>query len=209
MWVVRFTFSTLKALSPWHLDSYSTMTTNKRHVLQGYDPYTSDNLLRGRHKEALQRLRGLTLMIKIGRALLRGSQVHITGGVPTIAQLALSHMEGQGVGPNIAINFRVYKTLKATWVTQRPNTSPIFVILACGRLVGICSSSVRWGRRRVLIYKKGLAGTCKQIIQQEGLLGLYRGIVPEYYKVIPSISIVFMTYEFMKRILQPQSWNGY
>jgi len=63
--------------------------------------------------------------------------------------------------------------------------------------------------RRALIYKKGLAGTCKQIIQQEGLLGLYRGIVPEYYKVIPSISIVFMTYEFMKRILQPQSWNGY
>ncbi len=43
---------------------------------------------------------------------------------------------------------------------------------------------------RALIYKKGLAGTCKQIIQQEGLLGLYRGIVPEYYKVIPRISIV-------------------
>ncbi len=70
-------------------------------------------------------------------------------------------------------------------------------------------NAVRWGRRRVLIYKKGLAGTCKQIIQQEGLLGLYRGIVPEYYIVIPSISMVFMTYEFMKRILQPQSWNGY
>jgi hypothetical protein len=29
MWVVRFTFSTLKALSPWHLDSYLTMTTSK------------------------------------------------------------------------------------------------------------------------------------------------------------------------------------
>jgi len=35
------------------------------------------------------------MQIKIGRALLRGSQVHITGGVPTIAQLALSRMEGQ------------------------------------------------------------------------------------------------------------------
>jgi hypothetical protein len=60
---------------------------------------------------------------------------------------------------------------------------------------------------RALIYKKGLAGIFKQIIVQEGLLGLYRGIVPEYYKVIPSIGIVFVTYEFMKRILQPQSWN--
>jgi solute carrier family 25 phosphate transporter 23/24/25/41 len=45
-------------------------------------------------------------------------------------------------------------------------------------------------------------------MQEEGLFGLYRGILPEYYKVIPSVGIVFMTYEFMKRILQPQSWNA-
>jgi solute carrier family 25 phosphate transporter 23/24/25/41 len=61
---------------------------------------------------------------------------------------------------------------------------------------------------RALIYKRGLAGTFKQIIQEEGLFGLYRGILPEYYKVIPSVGIVFMTYEFMKRILQPQPWNA-
>jgi len=36
---------------------------DKRHVLQGYNPYTSDNLSRGRHMEALQRLKGLTLMV--------------------------------------------------------------------------------------------------------------------------------------------------
>jgi hypothetical protein len=36
---------------------------DKRHVLQGYNPHTSDNLSRGRHKEALQRLRGRTLMV--------------------------------------------------------------------------------------------------------------------------------------------------
>ncbi|KAH8945908.1 hypothetical protein BDL97_12G065100 [Sphagnum fallax] len=126
-----------------------------------------------------------------------------------------------GVGPNIAINFCVYETLKAMWVAQRPDTSPIIVSLACGSLAGICSSSATFPidlvRRRMqlegaggraLIYKRGLAGTFKQIMQEEGLFGLYRGILPEYYKVIPSVGIVFMTYEFMKRILQPQSWNA-
>lgn len=60
---------------------------------------------------------------------------------------------------------------------------------------------------REKIYKAGLLGTFKEIIRKEGLVGLYRGIIPEYYKVIPSVGIVFMTYEFMKRILRPRSWD--
>jgi solute carrier family 25 phosphate transporter 23/24/25/41 len=59
---------------------------------------------------------------------------------------------------------------------------------------------------RELVYKNGLGGMFKEIIHKEGLFGLYRGIIPEYFKVIPSVGIVFMTYEFMKRILQPRSW---
>lgn len=59
------------------------------------------------------------------------------------------------------------------------------------------------GRERV--YKSGLGGTFKHIIRTEGSFGLYRGILPEYYKVIPSVGIVFMTYELMKRMLQSSS----
>lgn len=55
------------------------------------------------------------------------------------------------------------------------------------------------GRARV--YKTGLFGTFRHIVRAEGLRGLYRGILPEYYKVVPSIGIVFMTYEKMKQIL--------
>lgn len=58
------------------------------------------------------------------------------------------------------------------------------------------------------VYKHGLSGTFKEIITKEGLFGLYRGILPEYYKVIPSVGIVFMTYEFMKRMLRSRSWEG-
>ena len=55
------------------------------------------------------------------------------------------------------------------------------------------------GRTRV--YKTGVFGTFGHILRAEGVRGLYRGILPEYYKVVPSIGIVFMTYEKLKQVL--------
>lgn len=55
------------------------------------------------------------------------------------------------------------------------------------------------GRARV--YNTGLFGTFKHIFKAEGIRGLYRGILPEYYKVVPGVGIVFMTYETLKTFL--------
>ncbi|CAO2817144.1 unnamed protein product [Amaranthus hypochondriacus] len=120
------------------------------------------------------------------------------------------------VGPNIAISFSVYETLRSQWQLQRPNDSSVLVSLACGSISGIASSTAIFPidlvRRRMqlegaggraLVYNTGIFGTFKHIIRSEGLKGLYRGILPEYYKVVPSVGIVFMTYEMMKKILSP------
>ncbi|MBA0558486.1 hypothetical protein Golob_015502 [Gossypium lobatum] len=119
-----------------------------------------------------------------------------------------------GVGPSIAISFSVYESLRSYWQLQRPDDSTIMVSLACGSLSGIASSTATFpidlvrrrmqlegaaGRARV--YKTGLAGTFRHIIHSEGLRGLYRGILPEYYKVVPGVGIVFMTYETLKMLL--------
>ncbi|KAL8539119.1 hypothetical protein ACS0TY_000926 [Phlomoides rotata] len=119
-----------------------------------------------------------------------------------------------GVGPNLAISFSVYDTARSYWQLQRPEDSTILVSLACGSLSGIASSTVAYpldlvrrrmqlegagGRARV--YRAGLVGTFRHIIRSEGWSGLYRGILPEYYKVVPSVGIVFMTYEKMKQVL--------
>ncbi|TYH02989.1 hypothetical protein ES288_A09G184400v1 [Gossypium darwinii] len=119
-----------------------------------------------------------------------------------------------GVGPSIAISFSVYESLRSYWQLQRPDDSTIMVSLACGSLSGIASSTAMFpvdlvrrrmqlegaaGRARV--YKTGLAGTFRHIIHSEGLRGLYRGILPEYYKVVPGVGIVFMTYETLKMLL--------
>ncbi|PON59927.1 Mitochondrial carrier protein [Parasponia andersonii] len=119
-----------------------------------------------------------------------------------------------GVGPSIAISFSVYETLRTYWQSHRPNDSTVMVSLACGSLSGIASSTATFpldlvrrrmqlegagGRARV--YNTGLFGTFRHIFKTEGLRGLYRGILPEYYKVVPGVGIVFMTYETLKMFL--------
>ncbi|XP_073014437.1 uncharacterized protein [Typha latifolia] len=119
-----------------------------------------------------------------------------------------------GVGPSIAISFSVYETLRSYWHIRRPQDSAVLVSLACGSLSGIASSTVTFpldlvrrrmqlegaaGRARV--YKSGIFGAFGHIVRSEGLRGLYRGILPEYYKVVPSVGIVFMTYEALKSFL--------
>ncbi|XP_071700948.1 uncharacterized protein [Rutidosis leptorrhynchoides] len=119
-----------------------------------------------------------------------------------------------GVGPSIAISFSVYETLRTYWKSQRPDDSTVLVSLTCGSLSGAASSTVTFpldlvrrrkqlegvgGRARV--YNTGLLGTLGQIMRTEGFRGLYRGILPEYYKVVPGVGIVFMTYETLKKLL--------
>ncbi|KAG6769526.1 hypothetical protein POTOM_025166 [Populus tomentosa] len=119
-----------------------------------------------------------------------------------------------GVGPSIAISFSVYESLRSFWQSKRPNDSTVIASLACGSLSGIASSTATFpldlvrrrmqlegagGRARV--YTTGLFGAFAHIIQTEGLRGMYRGILPEYYKVVPGVGIVFMTYETLKMLL--------
>ncbi|KAI9157192.1 hypothetical protein LWI28_018231 [Acer negundo] len=119
-----------------------------------------------------------------------------------------------GVGPSIAISFSVYETLRSYWQLQRPHDSTVLVSLACGSLSGIASSTATFpldlvrrrkqlegvgGRARV--YTTGLFGIFKHIVRNEGFRGLYRGILPEYYKVVPGVGICFMTYETLKMLL--------
>ncbi|GER57241.1 mitochondrial carrier protein [Striga asiatica] len=119
-----------------------------------------------------------------------------------------------GVGPSIAISFSVYESLRYNWHSRRPHDSTVLVSLGCGSLSGIASSTVTFPldlvRRRMQlegvagqarVYNVGLLGTFGQIIRAEGFRGLYRGIMPEYCKVVPTVGIVFVTYETLKKLL--------
>lgn len=41
----------------------------------------------------------------------------------------------------------------------------------------------------------------QKVVHKEGIRGLYAGIVPEYFKVVPGVAIAFCAYEVMKKSL--------
>ncbi|KAG5037686.1 hypothetical protein JHK86_018526 [Glycine max] len=82
-----------------------------------------------------------------------------------------------GVGPDIAISFSVYESLRSFWQSRRPDDSTVMISLACGSLSGVASSTATFpldlvrrrkqlegagGRARV--YNTSLFGTFKHII---------------------------------------------
>lgn len=46
-----------------------------------------------------------------------------------------------------------------------------------------------------------MRGVFREIVQREGFRGLYRGITPNFIKVIPAVSISYVVYEYASRSL--------
>ncbi|KAL3124687.1 hypothetical protein niasHT_001524 [Heterodera trifolii] len=122
-----------------------------------------------------------------------------------------------GIIPYAGIDLAVYETLKNLWIRRKnsPGTDPgVVVILGCG----LVSSSVG----QVITYPIALIRTKLQarvissdpnqpstitgqvayIVKHEGYRGLYRGLAPNFMKVLPAVSISYLTYE------QCRKWLG-
>lgn len=87
--------------------------------------------------------------------------------------------------------------------------------LTCGSLAGLTASTLTFPldlvRRRLQLQGRpgqhhyiGYTDVFKQVVRREGLRGLYAGIVPEYFKVVPGVAIAFCAYELMKKTLAVQ-----
>lgn len=46
-----------------------------------------------------------------------------------------------------------------------------------------------------------MTGVFRTIVKTEGFLGLYRGITPNFIKVMPAVSISYVVYEYSSRLL--------
>jgi len=133
------------------------------------------------------------------------------------------------VAPSLAINYAAYETLRNQMLTIRNNksnssnsnrnTPSVAMSLACGSVAGLISSTATFPldlvRRRMQLGGGGGGGAHQQqhgyiqmfrnVIQTGGVRGLYAGILPEYYKVVPGVAIAFCTYELMKASLDVQT----
>jgi len=124
-----------------------------------------------------------------------------------------------GVVPYVGLDFAVYDTLRRKLPKNSDGTLNQLQTLACGAIAGTVGQTVAYPLdliRRRLQVQGFISGTQKQqyfgvwdtlvrIVKTEGLVGLYRGLIPNYLKVIPSISMSFLIFENLKTVMHIKS----
>ncbi|XP_018417338.1 PREDICTED: calcium-binding mitochondrial carrier protein SCaMC-2 isoform X1 [Nanorana parkeri] len=120
-----------------------------------------------------------------------------------------------GIIPYAGIDLAVYETLKNAWLNRYATSSAdpgVFVLLACGTISSTCGqlSSYPLALVRTRMQAQAsiegapqvnMSSLFKHIIQTEGATGLYRGLAPNFMKVIPAVSISYVVYENLKLTL--------
>ncbi|KAI6175177.1 hypothetical protein M3Y99_01986700 [Aphelenchoides fujianensis] len=106
-------------------------------------------------------------------------------------------------------------TLKALYVKRYSDVSEpgVLALLACGTCSSTCGQCVSYPlalirtrlQARTISNDKfqpdTMIGQLKYILHNEGPTGLYRGIAPNFMKVIPAVSISYVVYESVRKQL--------
>lgn len=117
-----------------------------------------------------------------------------------------------GIAPYVALNFTVYEGLKI-WLTSKNIEVNVEKKLICGGFAGALAQTITYPfdviRRRMQVtyspeskfkYKSSFDAV-QQIVKNDGLKALFKGMLPNYLKVVPAISISFVTFEFARKIM--------
>ena len=122
-----------------------------------------------------------------------GARVFYKGYVPNLL----------GILPYAGIDLAVYETLKKFYLRREPEREPpILLLLACGTASSTCGqiasyplALVRTRLQAMHGHESTMVGLFKTILEREGLFGLYRGLMPNFLKVAPAVSISYVVYE--------------
>ncbi|ETV66723.1 hypothetical protein H257_16824 [Aphanomyces astaci] len=116
-----------------------------------------------------------------------------------------------GIAPYVGLNFMVFESLRQNAPKDEFGRQDMLYLLGCGAIAGACGQSAAYPfdlmRRRFqlnTLSEKQYTGTwdaVRSIYQSEGVVGFYKGLVPNSVKVIPSIAVMFVTNEALKRYL--------
>ncbi|KAL8138858.1 hypothetical protein V2J09_004859 [Rumex salicifolius] len=136
-----------------------------------------------------------------------------------------------GVVPYVGLNFAVYESLKDWLVKEKPlglvtgNELSVTTRLACGAVAGTIGQTIAYpldvvrrrmqmvgwkdastvivgdGRSKASLEYTGMVDAFRKTVRYEGVGALYKGLVPNSVKVVPSIAIAFVTYEVVKDVL--------
>ncbi|XP_068599151.1 mitochondrial adenyl nucleotide antiporter SLC25A24-like [Brachionichthys hirsutus] len=117
-----------------------------------------------------------------------------------------------GIIPYAGIDLAVYESLKNLWLSwyAKDSANPgILVLLGCGTLSSTCGQLTSYPLALIRTRMQAQASIegaeqlpmvamVKNILEKDGFFGLYRGILPNFMKVIPAVSISYVVYEYMR-----------
>ncbi|KAI1612489.1 solute carrier family 25 [Exophiala viscosa] len=125
------------------------------------------------------------------------------GIIPTIA----------GVAPYVGLNFMVYESVRHYFTEPGEKNPAWYRKLAAGAISGAVAQTCTYPfdvlRRRFQINSmsgmgyqyKSIWDAIRTIVGQEGVLGLYKGIVPNLLKVAPSMASSWLSFEMTRDYL--------
>uniref|UniRef100_A0A6Q2XIF2 EF-hand domain-containing protein n=1 Tax=Esox lucius TaxID=8010 RepID=A0A6Q2XIF2_ESOLU len=117
-----------------------------------------------------------------------------------------------GIIPYAGIDLAVYESLKNAWLARyaKDTANPgVLVLLACGTISSTCGQLASYPLALIRTRMQAAASIegmeqvsmnrlVRKILEKEGFFGLYRGILPNFMKVIPAVSISYVVYEYMR-----------
>ncbi|KAE9599596.1 putative mitochondrial carrier protein [Lupinus albus] len=112
-----------------------------------------------------------------------------------------------GIIPYAGIDLAVYETFKdmsKKYILHDGEPGPL-IQLGCGTVSGAlgatCVYPLQVVRTRMQAQScyKGMGDVFRKTLEHEGFRGFYKGIFPNLLKVVPSASITYMVYEYMKK----------
>lgn len=124
-----------------------------------------------------------------------------------------------GIIPYAGVDLAVYETLKRSYLKSHINDerrrlpkdeAQIHILLICGAVSSSCGQLLSYPLALVRTRLQAMTSSDKsasmiilfrQIYEKEGLRGFYRGIVPNFMKVAPAVSISYVVYERTRRAL--------
>lgn len=124
-----------------------------------------------------------------------------------------------GIIPYAGIDLAVYEKLKRAYLRYHmndpnrklpKNEAPTYVSSICGAISSSCGQLLSYPLALVRTRLQATTSSdnsvsmtilFKQIYDKEGLRGFYRGILPNFMKVAPAVSITYVVYEKTRRSL--------
>jgi solute carrier family 25 phosphate transporter 23/24/25/41 len=119
-----------------------------------------------------------------------------------------------GIAPYIAINMTTFDLLKRHYLPSRDHPQFTLINLLLGATAGFVAAGTTYPsdvvRRRLQLQgMKGVdlpkyTGTLdciRVMVKEEGVRGLYKGMIPCFLKVVPSMAISFTVYETLRKTL--------